>query len=280
MAGLNNSHRELLLTRLILSRKPKCLEAFYQRQWVLDKLFSSAECDSRAVVLSERTLCTTAAERHPNNYHAWNHRLWLLQWMVRTRGRNELLRLEFEGMKAWAEVHVSEHSGLHYLDRLVEVIVSMASKDNVILLTTALHASDALGAYEEMLKFNKSLIVKYPGHEALFYARKTLVFKWKALVCKEIENKVEDSSINSDTQNSVCEEDQPVTNGKGKKKELIDSQSSPRAVKKSCVENNKNSWCSFLMQEKNFAAQCIKEAEFDYQKELAQRYQSALSRIT
>lgn len=66
--------QEFQFSHLVLSKKPKSSEAFFYRRWLYS--FQSGEAIDWAVEIS---LCERCAERKNGNYHAWNHRQWVLQ---------------------------------------------------------------------------------------------------------------------------------------------------------------------------------------------------------
>ncbi|CRL08153.1 CLUMA_CG020996, isoform A [Clunio marinus] len=69
-----NLTQEFQFSSLVLSKKPKSSEAFFYRRWLYS--FQSGEAIDWAVEIS---LCERCSERKNGNYHAWNHRQWVLQ---------------------------------------------------------------------------------------------------------------------------------------------------------------------------------------------------------
>lgn len=69
-----NITQEFQFSALVLSKKAKSSEAFFYRRWLYS--FQSVEAIDWAVEIS---LCERCAERKTGNYHAWNHRQWVLQ---------------------------------------------------------------------------------------------------------------------------------------------------------------------------------------------------------
>ncbi|XP_018009542.1 protein prenyltransferase alpha subunit repeat-containing protein 1-like [Hyalella azteca] len=271
--GLVSGDQELLLTKLILSRKPKCIEAFYERQWLYTKVLATS---GHEWIRQEIDLCTWATSRHQNNYHAWNHRLWLLNKLLLHEDRNDLLKSEFESVMEWAEVHVSEHSCMHYVNQLVERM-ALSSKEGLCSLERVPpYVSSVAQLYEAMLSWNQNLIVQYPGHETLFYARKSLVLKFQRdcvdtatpvtarehLVeeCLVSGNEIGTQSATKDETNSWCC-DQP-------------------AFKRTCVENVSGDWASLVMKERKFAEACVTAATSDFEKSVAQAYVRTVGRFS
>lgn len=209
--GLISSETELLLTRLILSRKPKCIEAFFQRQWLINKeqavMWPNDSGTTRQRIVEEQRICTWASERHQNNYHAWNHRLWLLKKHSSLSNELclELLNLEFSTVKKWIGSHVSEHSGLHYANKLFEFIIHCSQEGKFPLESAAPFVQKPRDVYAEMLKWNESLIKNFQGHESLFYARRSLMMKWRQCCTEQQHNKINQNNCNpnSSTQSAV-----------------------------------------------------------------------------
>ena len=97
----------------------------------------------------ELQLCGRTGTLHPRNYYAWNYRRWLLESRMDISFIREK---EYREAKAWVERNVSDYSGAHHLACVVE--------------TVAKHGFDK---QEEHLIWTCDLIVRFPGHEALWY---------------------------------------------------------------------------------------------------------------
>ncbi|KAF2349730.1 Protein prenyltransferase alpha subunit [Trinorchestia longiramus] len=269
--GLISSKEELLLTRLILSRKPKCIEAFYERQWLYSKVIDVSNSEW---VARERNLCSWASSRHQNNYHAWNHRLWLLSIILLYPERVDLLKTEFEDVIEWAKVHVSEHSCMHYVNKLVERIVLSAHEGKFSLNRVPPYQSTPLKVYESMLSWNKSLIVSYPGHETLFYARQSLL-----LLCRECLERTTSSSTGGEAA-SQTGADLDDTLGLKEKSDAGKSCCEQPALKRTCVENLSCEWTRLVMRERSFAEEFVQTTTNDFDKSVAQCYARTVSRFS
>ncbi|XP_026741191.1 protein prenyltransferase alpha subunit repeat-containing protein 1 isoform X1 [Trichoplusia ni] len=112
---------ELQFARLVISRKPKCNEAFMYRRWILEDVLREEVMHPYqfidALVEEEISICTMAADKCPNNYHCWDHRRWLLVllWSIRFDFDSTLLFYnEYKFIKDWTANHVSDHSCYHY----------------------------------------------------------------------------------------------------------------------------------------------------------------------
>ncbi|KAF5301606.1 hypothetical protein FQR65_LT08911 [Abscondita terminalis] len=119
---------ELRITKLVLSNKTKSNEAFAYRKWILNRYFKTVQNDDnssiRQLLNQELLLTETTAQKSSNNYHAWNHRIWLLENIFEkyfTSEMPEYLNLVLEQMDfstKWISIHVSENTGFHYKEYL------------------------------------------------------------------------------------------------------------------------------------------------------------------
>ncbi|CAH2087031.1 unnamed protein product [Euphydryas editha] len=111
---------ELHFTRLVLSRKPKCNEAFAYRRWLLESIFEGEGYIRNGIehlMNEEFVVCDLASDKSPNNYHSWNHRIWLLNKLriVSTNyDLNALYVKEYHASEKWISKHVSDFSCFHY----------------------------------------------------------------------------------------------------------------------------------------------------------------------
>lgn len=88
-----------------------------------------------------------SATRYPRNYFAWNHRHWLLETVMQTG-----VEAEYDRMRAWADKNVSDYSGLHHLERVMDA-----------------HSNLDWHAHRLWLD---DLIQRYPGHPSLWQHRR------------------------------------------------------------------------------------------------------------
>lgn len=73
----------------------------------------------RIAATAEAELSVThgCAQRSPNNYHAWTHRIWFMKQMAKHTSPGICLYLfmgELKFSELWVSTNVSDHSGLHY----------------------------------------------------------------------------------------------------------------------------------------------------------------------
>ncbi|XP_021913293.1 protein prenyltransferase alpha subunit repeat-containing protein 1 isoform X2 [Zootermopsis nevadensis] len=199
-AGRLDMQGELHFIAVLLSRKPKCTEAFAHRKWVVRRLLL-AGADKDALLEEELQVSRYAADRYPNNYHAWSHRMWCLANLA--PATSAILHKEWAASEAWVSSHVSDHSGMQYrqflLDRLLELKHSVSedivdtgrksiqqllshsqNEDNVDFVQSALIKSVGLIASELLL--NTDLILRFAGHEALWCHRRYLLVSFKKIL--------------------------------------------------------------------------------------------------
>ncbi|KAG0725702.1 Protein prenyltransferase alpha subunit repeat-containing protein 1 [Chionoecetes opilio] len=269
--GSLSADTDLHLTRLVLSRKPKCMEVFQHRKWLFHHILSPSlplpppptpppsatdhhngsgphEEPSRRFLLGEMEICGWTADKHQNNYHAWNHRLWILQQLAeRPHGLAEAFRDEYETCHRWVRTHISEHSGLHYLQHLLATLVTLAAEGALPTLADAVpSAACPKDLYLTELEFNCGLIEQYPGHEALFCHRRVLL------------QRLRDILLHSAAPQRTASPPPP-------------------ALKRSCVETVNSEWSAALLGERDMVNRCLKSQS--YQRTLGERHAHWLGNV-
>lgn len=133
---------DLHINAVTLSRRPKSSEAFIYRRWLLSRIlgefivgcfflvfavtflyfisfnFAGTQLDpatASSVLEEELRVTLMAADRYANNYHAWNHRMWIMSHLPQAQ---DLFINEWIFSEEWISKHVSEHSGLQYREYL------------------------------------------------------------------------------------------------------------------------------------------------------------------
>ncbi|KAK7079734.1 Protein prenyltransferase alpha subunit repeat-containing protein 1, partial [Halocaridina rubra] len=267
--GRVNADTDLLLTKLILSRKPKCMEVFQHRKWLFTSVIARTvhhpangandmnennqignldpvhtEC-IKQFLFTELELCTITANKHQNNYHSWNHRLWVIQQFSHFIGLNDICKLEYETSHSWISVHVSEHSGLHYLQYLLDVIVSIVD-DAVVgnLGEIVPYVESVEKLYLRELEFNRDLIEEYKDHEALFCHRRYLLMRLRDRFCSSPQR--------------TCSPPPP-------------------ALKRSCVETVNSEWSAVLLGERDLINKCMLTKS--YQKTLGEKHAQWMNNV-
>lgn len=93
----------------------------------LIKLSVPAHPNDPALVTSEVHTCQLAAELYPNNYYAWNHRIWCLNQLATNSGTYiSFLINEWLQTHKWVSTHVSDHSGFQYRQQLLHRFVYLS----------------------------------------------------------------------------------------------------------------------------------------------------------
>ncbi|XP_061362908.1 uncharacterized protein LOC133306602 isoform X2 [Gastrolobium bilobum] len=161
---------ELLLSELVLSYSPKSEQAWNHRRWVIKSI--SANCSNFKEILGkESELVEKIAERSKMNYRAWNHRCWLISYMTR-----EQVLYELKNSRSWAALHVADNCCFHYHRRLLLKI--MVDQNCVEEIISCGHNADIAQAFKDELDWNKTLIKRYVGREALWLHRRFLSMCW------------------------------------------------------------------------------------------------------
>ncbi|NWY45014.1 PTAR1 protein, partial [Sylvia atricapilla] len=205
LSGTLNPLKDLHLGKLALTKFPKSPETWIHRRWVLQQLIQENSLPSLAtkgnlgaapverihrLVQEEMKVCSEAAGRYPSNYNAWSHRIWVLQHLDKLTVK--VLLDELSSTKYWVSMHVSDHSGFHYRQFLLNSLICRRVTDNSILVqnqmvneqnpslqkeegsarTEAACAEeqnvDLPRCLDEEMDLCSELIDNYPGHETLW----------------------------------------------------------------------------------------------------------------
>ncbi len=182
-----NVKDDLTFSALILSKHPKSPETFAHRKWLLVKLkqqtvgsFTEQSCvkgtrqdqvvsqEMQDIVNRELEVCTSAARKYRNNYHAWTHRIWLLKTYCPSNP--DILESELEFTSVWMSHNVSDFSGYHY--RQVVLTAYHGFMEEIIEKTKILQNCQVL--LRELGSISKG-IKDFPGHETLWNHRRFIV---------------------------------------------------------------------------------------------------------
>lgn len=167
---LLDASSDLLLTKLVLSYKPKTVEALTHRRWLLQTQPKEAGWMEK-----EMMLCNQLANRMKCNYHAWSHRQWIF---ALDRFNLNLWQSEFQLSEEWTKFHLSDHSGWHYRKFLLEQLKKNADCLREVdgTATAVISASQFyLNLLKEELRKNEELILSFSAHETLWYYRRFLL---------------------------------------------------------------------------------------------------------
>ncbi|NXD45691.1 PTAR1 protein, partial [Copsychus sechellarum] len=205
LSGTLNPLKDLHLGKLALTKFPKSPETWIHRRWVLQQLIQENSLPSLAtkgnlgaapverihrLVQEEMNVCSEAAGRYPSNYNAWSHRIWVLQHLAKLTVK--VLLDELSSTKYWVSMHVSDHSGFHYRQFLLNSLIHRTVTDNNILVQNQMvneqnpslqkeednaeteaacaeeQSVDLPRRLDEEMELCSELIDNYPGHETLW----------------------------------------------------------------------------------------------------------------
>ncbi|NXI85271.1 PTAR1 protein, partial [Rhipidura dahli] len=205
LSGTLNPLKDLHLGKLALTKFPKSPETWIHRRWVLQQLIQENSLPSLAtkgnlgaapverihrLVQEEMNVCSEAAGRYPSNYNAWSHRIWVLQHLAKLAVK--VLLDELSSTKYWVSVHVSDHSGFHYRQFLLNSLIRRTVTDNNIVAQNQMvneqnrslqkreesagteaacaeeQSVDLPRCLDEEMELCTELIDNYPGHETLW----------------------------------------------------------------------------------------------------------------
>ncbi|NXB70182.1 PTAR1 protein, partial [Donacobius atricapilla] len=205
LSGTLNPLKDLHLGKLALTKFPKSPETWIHRRWVLQQLIQENYLPSVAtkgnlgaapverihrLVQEEMKVCSEAAGRYPSNYNAWSHRIWVLQHLAKLTVK--ILLDELSSTKYWVSMHISDHSGFHYRQFLLNSLIHRTVTDNNILVQNQMvneqnrslqkeeesagteaacaeeQSVDLPRCLDEEMELCSELIDNYPGHETLW----------------------------------------------------------------------------------------------------------------
>ncbi|XP_010475870.1 PREDICTED: uncharacterized protein LOC104755221 [Camelina sativa] len=159
---------ELRLSGLVLSNSPKSESTWSHRRWII-KMISRRFSTPQEIITKESELVESVGERSKMNYRAWYHRCWLVSYM-----EVEQVIQELNKSKRWAGLHVADSSCFHYRRRLMlKILDSLYVKGS-----NAYDKTQAHKIWKEELDWNKGLVERYVGREALWLHRRFLSLNW------------------------------------------------------------------------------------------------------
>ncbi|XP_010458346.1 PREDICTED: protein prenyltransferase alpha subunit repeat-containing protein 1-like [Camelina sativa] len=159
---------ELRLSGLVLSNSPKSESTWSHRRWII-KMISRRFSTPQDIITKESELVESIGERSKMNYRAWYHRCWLVSYM-----EVEQVIQELNKSKRWAGLHLADNSCFHYRRRLMlKILDSLYVKG-----CNAYDKTQAHKIWKEELDWNKELVERYVGREALWLHRRFLSLNW------------------------------------------------------------------------------------------------------
>lgn len=215
-----NVNNEFKVTKLILSYKSKSNEAFAYRKWLLKRVLLNEIHDKVAVdnlMNEELNVCNMTSEKCQSNYHAWCHRIWCLENILPACSNDRFVLLhELVYSEKWISTHVSEHTGFHYrqyiinrlmrIDQLTLELKYTASIDKLFDVKKFTKPQEILihifGVTEHMwneinvslisnrlslllyeLLLNDDLNSLFIDHESIWYHRRYVLYNLLSLIC-------------------------------------------------------------------------------------------------
>lgn len=121
---------ELHFVAVVLYYKAKCFEAFAYRRWLLQFILMGDTLQGsnvETILQNEVNIASMSADRYANNYHAWNHREYIVATFRAYSPQNyrPFLVSEWQSSGKWCSLHISDYSGFAYrqflLKRLLQV---------------------------------------------------------------------------------------------------------------------------------------------------------------
>jgi len=168
--------RELKYAYFILTKHPRSAETFCHLRHLTRRLLRSTTSTSLTTLCLEGfAKCADAASRYHGNYHAWDHRRFLVSLLVEDdegTGRGiisddeaaVILQRELDGVKAWQSSRVSDACPFKYRLFLVETRFRRPG----------LAGGVKFDFFEELVELNRLQAV-YAGHETLWNYRRDLM---------------------------------------------------------------------------------------------------------
>lgn len=170
---------DLKFPYFLLTKHPRSAETFCHLRFLLRHLADDLTDDFRSTAEEALRKCNAAADNHHGNYHAWDHRRYVVTLLLdsKDKGRNSLSALmqsEFDQVRLWQASHISDFCPFKYRVDLIKLC-----RSNQIQLNFCL--SDELGDLNKLMRV-------YTGHETLWQHRKDL---------RALANEIQDSDYES-----------------------------------------------------------------------------------
>ena len=162
--------RELKFGYFVLTKHPRSAETYCHLRYVTRRVRREGIVSTFSLCREGLTKCAEAAARYHGNYHAWDHRRFLISLLVEERegdsgGSAEaggILQNELDDVKAWQNTRVSDACPFKY--RLFLVETRSAAKIAGVKFDFA----------EELSELNR-LMSTFAGHETLWNHRLDLM---------------------------------------------------------------------------------------------------------
>ncbi|XP_073242726.1 protein prenyltransferase alpha subunit repeat-containing protein 1-like [Porites lutea] len=159
-SGVLNLVDDWKFSGVVLSKHPRSAETFSHRKWTIVQLEKHKGQGEfiQSYLRTELAITLRAAECYADNYTAWSHRAWLVDRFMYDKKKK--LFCELQGIRAWAESHISDNCCFHHRQLLLRHLKNVCSKGEVVHLLLS------------EVEFITDLILTFPGHEVLWYHRR------------------------------------------------------------------------------------------------------------
>ncbi|XP_020108074.1 uncharacterized protein LOC109723949 isoform X1 [Ananas comosus] len=168
---------ELQLLTLILSYSPKSECAWSHRRWVIKRIAEKCQ-DLQEIIDEESDLARNIVEKSKMNYRAWNHRVWLTNYMTRKQVLTHIQILdELDKSRKWSELHIADSCSFHYRGRLLLRLLENSYRRQEEEASSSF-MSNIPFLWEEEIKWNKFLIKRFMDRQSLWVYRRFLIQCW------------------------------------------------------------------------------------------------------
>ncbi|KAF0384366.1 protein prenylyltransferase [Gigaspora margarita] len=202
--NLLDPSEELKFINLIFTfpKHTKNSTIWHHRKWIISNIISRHQSDNKfditVLFRLEIPIIQRVVELYPKNYYAWTHRHWIIsQLPIDSSLSLSFLDDELLNMEKWVRANVSDHSGFHH--RQLCLLKKSQFYNSTIVNFLGISRDNLLGqplvlenlSYTKMdqiillwfneIRFTRDLILRYPGHETLWYNLRFLSTIWKWL---------------------------------------------------------------------------------------------------
>ncbi|CAB4394290.1 unnamed protein product [Rhizophagus irregularis] len=195
--------RELKFIDLLFTfpKHTKHSTIWFHRKWIILRIQQHFSSNDISQWQYEINITRRVAELYPKNYYAWTYRHWILLNIKTDSVQSKSFFVdELKIMKIWVQTNISDYSGFQHLQRcLIRIgqyydnsfsdFYGISRRDilNKININTQLQNRDLkknsrsdsiVSLWYKEIQFTKDLILRYPGHESLWYHLRFLSFGW------------------------------------------------------------------------------------------------------
>ncbi|KRX09792.1 hypothetical protein PPERSA_02664 [Pseudocohnilembus persalinus] len=112
--------KEIMMTMVLLKKRPKCYAIWSHRQWLVLKAYEIEELIEKEtgekkkprMVEQDLQICSKMLQMDERNFHAWNYRIWLVRDVLKYNPK--LIEKELEYLKQKIEDNFSNFSAFHF----------------------------------------------------------------------------------------------------------------------------------------------------------------------